>query len=233
MQARAGAVDELIASGRARTTRWAAARTTSRRAREDRGGQLGGRRARPDEGPARRRHRHRPRSRVRRPAVGQPAAPGGEGMIIRILTEGQFDVPDSEMDDLNVLDETLEAAIQAGDQHRIPAALRGAARAGSARRAPRSPPTPSSSPTCCCPTRTRRSPRSGTCSSGDGLIPGRSRAPPPRTPEPSAAAGYHAGRLAAVLRPPPSAIAAHLRNKGGAARSSYSDERVSAQKARR
>lgn len=37
-------------------------------------------------------------------------------MIIRILTEGQLDVPDSEIDGLNVLDGALEAAIEADDE---------------------------------------------------------------------------------------------------------------------
>jgi hypothetical protein len=37
-------------------------------------------------------------------------------MIIRILTEGQLDVPDSEIDGLNALDEKLEAAIEANDE---------------------------------------------------------------------------------------------------------------------
>jgi len=36
-------------------------------------------------------------------------------VIIRILTEGQFDVPDGEIEALNRLDERLEAAIEAGD----------------------------------------------------------------------------------------------------------------------
>jgi hypothetical protein len=44
-------------------------------------------------------------------------------MIIRILTEGQLDVPDSEIDGLNVLDEQLEAAIEAGDETAFRAAL--------------------------------------------------------------------------------------------------------------
>jgi len=44
-------------------------------------------------------------------------------MIIRILTEGQYDVPDSEVDGLNVLDERLESAIQAGDEAAFRAAL--------------------------------------------------------------------------------------------------------------
>lgn len=44
-------------------------------------------------------------------------------MIIRILTEGQFDVPDGEVDGLNVLDENLEAAVEAGDDGAFSAAL--------------------------------------------------------------------------------------------------------------
>lgn len=44
-------------------------------------------------------------------------------MIIRILTEGQFDVSDSEVEGLNVLDESLEAAVEAGDAGAFSAAL--------------------------------------------------------------------------------------------------------------
>jgi hypothetical protein len=44
-------------------------------------------------------------------------------MIIRILSEGQFDVADNEVDGLNVLDEKLEAAIDAGDEAGFTAAL--------------------------------------------------------------------------------------------------------------
>jgi hypothetical protein len=44
-------------------------------------------------------------------------------MIIRILTEGQFDVPDSELDALNVLDDKLEAAISSGDEDGFKPAL--------------------------------------------------------------------------------------------------------------
>jgi hypothetical protein len=44
-------------------------------------------------------------------------------MIIRILTEGQFDVPDNEIDGLNVLDEKLEAAIEGGDEDVFTSAL--------------------------------------------------------------------------------------------------------------
>jgi hypothetical protein len=44
-------------------------------------------------------------------------------MIIRILTEGQYDVPDSEMDGLNVLDEKLQEAIESNDESGFSAAL--------------------------------------------------------------------------------------------------------------
>jgi hypothetical protein len=37
-------------------------------------------------------------------------------MIVRILGEGQFDVPDGELDALNVLDDRLVAAIDADDE---------------------------------------------------------------------------------------------------------------------
>jgi len=44
-------------------------------------------------------------------------------VIIRILTEGQFDVPDGEVDGLNRLDESLEAAIAANDEAAFTSAL--------------------------------------------------------------------------------------------------------------
>lgn len=37
-------------------------------------------------------------------------------MIVRILSEGQYDVPEAEVDGLNALDDTVHAAINAGDQ---------------------------------------------------------------------------------------------------------------------
>ena len=36
-------------------------------------------------------------------------------MIVRILTEGQWDVPDDEIDRLNKLDSSVEKAVEAGD----------------------------------------------------------------------------------------------------------------------
>jgi hypothetical protein len=44
-------------------------------------------------------------------------------MIIRILSEGQFDVPDSAVNGLNELDGSLEAAIEAGDEQTFKSAL--------------------------------------------------------------------------------------------------------------
>ena len=37
-------------------------------------------------------------------------------MIVRILGEGQLEVPDAATDELNVLDSKLEAAVNAGDE---------------------------------------------------------------------------------------------------------------------
>jgi hypothetical protein len=44
-------------------------------------------------------------------------------MIIRILAEGQFDVPDAELEGLNELDAALEAAVDSGDEATLAAAL--------------------------------------------------------------------------------------------------------------
>lgn len=44
-------------------------------------------------------------------------------MIVRILGEGQFEVDDAASDDLNVLDATLEQAVNAGDEQALRPAL--------------------------------------------------------------------------------------------------------------
>ena len=44
-------------------------------------------------------------------------------MIIRIMGEGQFDLPDPSVDALNSLDEVAERAVEAGDQAAFTAAL--------------------------------------------------------------------------------------------------------------
>lgn len=44
-------------------------------------------------------------------------------MIVRIMGEGQRDVPDSELDGLNALDAEVEAAVEQGDEPAFQAAL--------------------------------------------------------------------------------------------------------------
>lgn len=44
-------------------------------------------------------------------------------MIVRILGEGQFDVPDDALDQLNALDEAVEKAVEAEDERAFTAAL--------------------------------------------------------------------------------------------------------------
>jgi hypothetical protein len=44
-------------------------------------------------------------------------------MIVRILSEGQFEVPDEQLDSLNALDSAVEDAVNAGDEDAFGAAL--------------------------------------------------------------------------------------------------------------
>ena len=44
-------------------------------------------------------------------------------MIVRILGEGQLDVPDGELDGLNTLDDALQAAVDGGDEARFAESL--------------------------------------------------------------------------------------------------------------
>ncbi|WP_310963118.1 PspA-associated protein PspAA [Nocardioides terrisoli] len=44
-------------------------------------------------------------------------------MIVRILAEGQFDVPDAELDRLNELDAAVQRAVDTGDEAHFGAAL--------------------------------------------------------------------------------------------------------------
>ncbi len=44
-------------------------------------------------------------------------------MIVRILGEGQYDVPDDRVDALNELDATVESAVEAGDEAAFASAL--------------------------------------------------------------------------------------------------------------
>lgn len=44
-------------------------------------------------------------------------------MIVRILTHGQYDVPDDALDNLNAVDERIVEAVEAGDVDAFSAAL--------------------------------------------------------------------------------------------------------------
>ena len=44
-------------------------------------------------------------------------------MIVRILGEGQYDVPEDGLERLNELDSSVEAAVEAGDEAALTAAL--------------------------------------------------------------------------------------------------------------
>ena len=72
---------------------------------------------------------------------------GTAGMIVRILGEGQLEVADDQLDALNELDSAVESAVEAGDEAGVQ--RRAAARCSTAydAPAPRSPRTPSRTPT--------------------------------------------------------------------------------------
>lgn len=44
-------------------------------------------------------------------------------MIVRILNEGQWEIDDARVDDLNALDAEVEAAVDSGDEERFAPAL--------------------------------------------------------------------------------------------------------------
>jgi hypothetical protein len=46
-------------------------------------------------------------------------------MIVRIMGEGQFDVPDERVEELNRLDQDLLKAVDTGDEERFHSALQG------------------------------------------------------------------------------------------------------------
>lgn len=46
-------------------------------------------------------------------------------MIVRIMGEGQFDVPDERLEELNRLDQDLLKAVDTGDEERFASALQG------------------------------------------------------------------------------------------------------------
>ena len=139
MQARAGAVDELIASG-------ALDDASSINRGDDISRELDAMSSQSDVeaelaalkggSPAGDR---RPARRPRRPRVEAPPRPSGQSvereqaMIVRILGEGQLEVADDQLERLNALDAEVETAVEAGDEERLHRRARGAAR----RRTPR------------------------------------------------------------------------------------------------
>ena len=130
MQARAGAVDELIASGALDDASSITAATTSPRARADelpgrrrgRAGHAQGRSPGAIEAP------ETPAIEDAGPGHGDPARlsagrEGAAGMIVRILGEGQFEVADDQLETLNELDRAVESTIESGDEAGFRAAL--------------------------------------------------------------------------------------------------------------
>ena len=138
MQARAGAIDELIASGalddasainsgdditRELESMSSQADVEAELARLKghlRPGPAGGHRGRARAG-------RDPRRRTGEAGVGLRHEPqrqqGRLAMIIRILGEGQYDVADHALDRLNELDTVLEGVVEAGDEAAFAAAL--------------------------------------------------------------------------------------------------------------
>ena len=56
--------------------------------------------------------------------AGRPLRPPEKpGMIVRISTEGQYELPDEDADKLNDLDNEVVAAVEAGDEERFQAAF--------------------------------------------------------------------------------------------------------------
>ena len=81
------------------------------------------------------------------PASRAGAFAGEAGVIVRISTEGQYEIPDEDADKLNELDNDAVAAVEAGDEERFHDALRLDARLRAQRRHARWPTTCSKSPT--------------------------------------------------------------------------------------
>ena len=145
MQARAGAIDELIASGALEDQRRSAARTTSPasstamslavrrrgRAGPDEGASIAGERPRRIE---RRPTRPEPAAADRR---RQPAEQEGGGMIVRILGEGQWEVADDTSTRSTRSTARVEAAVEAGDEAAFALGAGRAARRRAPRRAAR------------------------------------------------------------------------------------------------
>ncbi len=159
MQARAGAIDELIASGALDDASAINSGDDITRELESMSSQadveaelarLKGLSA-PDQ-PRRPSRPHPSRARsspTSRRSRSRPPTPSKDGaaVIIRILGEGQYDVADHALDRLNELDTALEAAVEAGDEAAFADRARPSCSTAYARSAWPTPPTASTSPT--------------------------------------------------------------------------------------
>ena len=152
MQARAGAIDELIASGAlddvsaisggdditreldAMSSQADVEAELARLKGLSAGASARGHRGRADGGEI----LERRAGEAREPP---DASRGRPAVIVRILGEGQYDVADDALDRLNELDAALEAAVEAGDERGVRRRAGRAARRRAHRRRGRTPPT--------------------------------------------------------------------------------------------
>ena len=140
MQARAGAIDELLACGALDDPTGTAKDDITRELEQLASTSEVENELSPDEGPAGcRAVGCPPGHRGCRAAAGGTAGsepdvraaadrtaaaqPGGPAMIVRILSEGQWRIESGAQAGLNALDDAVEAAVQSGDQAQLGAAL--------------------------------------------------------------------------------------------------------------
>ena len=146
MRARANAMDELEASGAFddQLCLTAGQDDIDRQLHELSSAQRGRRRPRAAEGRARPGHDAAAGARVGR---GRPEHVQGASVIVRISTEGQYEIPDEDTDRLNALDNEAVAAVEAGDEERFHELFESLLELRAQRRAPGAPTTCSRSPT--------------------------------------------------------------------------------------
>ena len=93
------------------------------------------------------------------PGQGTKIAPGGTVMIVRILTEGQYDLPGAFVDELNSIDNRLVEIVETGKTAKSSTSSSGLCSTSSVRRAPPCPSRSWSNQTWCCQSPTSRSRR--------------------------------------------------------------------------
>ncbi len=129
MQARAGAVDELIASGALDDASQInrgddiSRELESMSSQADVEAELAALKGDTPQAITRLRGADPGRGGQCREVRGPDRREGAARMIVRILGEGQFDVPDDQVDSLNELDGAVEDAVNAGDEGAFAAAL--------------------------------------------------------------------------------------------------------------